>query len=169
MPSPLTVVRASPTDHSVFALAGKEIEVSLWDLERTFADGAGDGCKVGEKRKKDEKEVGEIWRAKNVGCNVSYTNKQLPNNHLSLRRPVHHLALCFLPVATGERHHLIATGTKAGTVRRYDTRQRKPCDDWKVAKEGGVGCIEAGRDDQYVCACLALTVANCSLPTGLQC
>jgi ribosome biogenesis protein NSA1 len=48
------------------------------------------------------------------------------------------------------KHHLIATGTKAGTVRRYDTRQRKPLDDWKVAKEGGIGCIEAGKDEQYV-------------------
>jgi ribosome biogenesis protein NSA1 len=66
----LTVVRASPTDHNVFALAGKEIEVSLWDLSQTFAEGAGDGYKAGDKRKKDEKEVGEIWRAKNVGLST---------------------------------------------------------------------------------------------------
>lgn len=127
------------------------------------------GAKLGTSARRMKRRLAKSGELRMCVCNVSYTNKQLPNNHLSLRRPVHHLALCFLPVATGERHHLIATGTKAGTVRRYDTRQRKPCDDWKVAKEGGVGCIEAGRDDQYVWACLALTVANCSLPTGLQC
>ena len=33
------------------------------------------------------------------------------------------------------------SGTKAGTVRRYDIRQRRPVSDWKLAKEGGIGCV----------------------------
>ena len=41
------------------------------------------------------------------------------------------------------------SGTKSGSVRRYDTRQRKPCSDWKVAREGGIGCVVPGVE-QYV-------------------
>lgn len=64
-------MRASLNDANVFALAGKEIEVSLWDVKQTFAEGAGESSKAGkagEKRKKDDREIGEIWRAKNVSA-----------------------------------------------------------------------------------------------------
>lgn len=67
---------------------------------------------------------------------------QLPNNSLSLRSPIHHLCLAHLP----DSETLLVSGTKAGTVRRYDTRQRKPVSDWKVAKEGGVGCVASGAE-----------------------
>jgi hypothetical protein len=77
--SPLACVRAipanSPTGPTQMALAGKDVEISVWDMERTFAarpkvaqkDGAsavGDGKT--KKRKKDQLEEGEIWRAKHV-------------------------------------------------------------------------------------------------------
>ncbi len=65
---------------STLALAGKGLEVSLWDTERTLAAPAGvsgedpvraRATKVaGQKRKlgnKKEMEEGEVWRARNVG------------------------------------------------------------------------------------------------------
>ena len=46
---------------------------------------------------------------------------------------------------------MLATGTRLGTVRRYDTRaQRKPTDDWKVAREGGISTVAPGGSEQYV-------------------
>ena len=52
-------------------LAGKNVELSMWDMERTFAAGikakeAGKGETGAKKRKKNELEEGEIWRAKRV-------------------------------------------------------------------------------------------------------
>lgn len=41
------------------------MEVSLWDIERTFAASAGGESQMNGKRKK-ELEEGETWRAKNV-------------------------------------------------------------------------------------------------------
>jgi len=31
-------------------------------------------------------------------------------------------------------------------MRRFDTRQQKPVSDWKVAREGGVGCVAPGAE-----------------------
>jgi len=66
VPSPLLAL-ASPTNTATeIALAGKEVEISVWDVERTFSTETtmkdADG-----KRKKDTLESGEIWRARNVG------------------------------------------------------------------------------------------------------
>lgn len=108
-----------------FALAGKELELSLWDAERTFQE-------TTTKRNKDDLAPGEIWRAKNV-----------PHTSLQLRQPVHHLSSAFLSDSG------IVTGTKSGSVRRYDTRQRKPVGDWKVAREGGVGCVVPSQLDEH--------------------
>lgn len=48
-------------------VAGKEVDVSIWDLERVFANGLVPiGEKAAGKRKKGELEDGEVWRAKNV-------------------------------------------------------------------------------------------------------
>jgi hypothetical protein len=44
----------------------------------------------------------------------------------------------------------IVTGTKAGNVRRYDTRQRKPTADWKLAREGGIAAIAPGAAEHEV-------------------
>lgn len=48
-------------------LAGKNVELSMWDMERTFAAGPkAKGDAGAKKRKKNELEEGEIWRAKRV-------------------------------------------------------------------------------------------------------
>lgn len=67
----------------------------------------------------------------------------MPHNSLQLRQPVHHLSSAFLGPSD------IVTGTKSGSVRRYDTRQRKPVGDWKVAREGGVGCVCPSHVDSH--------------------
>jgi ribosome biogenesis protein NSA1 len=52
---------------SQLVVAGKEVDVSIWDLERVFAKGpVPSGEKAAGKRKKGELEDGEVWRAKNV-------------------------------------------------------------------------------------------------------
>ena len=141
------------------------MDVSIFDIERTLAKGPGDSKVVKEtsKRKKGELEDGEVWRAKNVSImfigsaetetrrSMAYSgtkNPQLPNNGLSLRVPVNHLCLTVLPTPAGSNSTSIVTGTKSGHVRRYDTRQRKPVDGWKVAREGGIGAVQAGLNEQ---------------------
>ncbi|KAK4686361.1 ribosome biogenesis protein NSA1, partial [Tremellales sp. Uapishka_1] len=130
VPSPLTTVLSASSSSTSFGMAGKEVEVSLWDVEKTFSSPAED-VNMG-KRKKDALEVGEIWRAKN-----------LPNNNLSLRQPVYHLCMSFLNDTSQD----IVTGTKAGQVRRYDTRQRKVVSNWKIAREGGIGAVQPGTSE----------------------
>lgn len=44
------------------------MEVSLWDVERTFAAGGTESQMNGKKRK--ELEEGETWRAKNVRLSI---------------------------------------------------------------------------------------------------
>ncbi|ORY27216.1 hypothetical protein BCR39DRAFT_539048 [Naematelia encephala] len=128
VPSPLLCLSSSSSTAASFALAGKEVDVSIYDIERTFssAPALSDPSVGGIKRKNAPLEPGEIWRAKNM-----------PLTSLSLRPPIHHLALAHL--LQGPEH--LVSGTKAGTVRRYDTRQRKPVAEWKVAREGGVGSV----------------------------
>ena len=69
----------------------------------------------------------------------------MPNNALALRPPNHHICLTYLP-GRGAGH--VASGTKSGTIRVYSTQQRKPVHEWKIAREGGIGCIAPGLDEK---------------------
>lgn len=66
VPSPLLTLASSSKSAKDFALAGKEVEISVWDVERTFASQEIQMKDAGVKRKKDVLESGEIWRARNV-------------------------------------------------------------------------------------------------------
>ncbi|ORX40011.1 hypothetical protein BD324DRAFT_648625 [Kockovaella imperatae] len=152
---------ASPRPSSnTFALAGKEIDVSIRDVERTFASSSrsqnGEGGS--SKKRKTELVEGEIWRAKNM-----------PNNSLQLRPPVHHLCLAYLPLPSGSESgdstHLVS-GTKAGTLRRYDTRQRKPVSEHKLAREGGIGAIAPVNEHEVFFADRGNFVGCADLRTG---
>jgi ribosome biogenesis protein NSA1 len=67
---------------SQLVVAGKEVDVSIWDLERVFAKGPVPiGVKAAGKRKKGEWEDGEVWRAKNV----SQENEFLASLRLKMR------------------------------------------------------------------------------------
>lgn len=121
--APVLTLSTPTVDGTTFALGGKEVEIGIFDAERTFASSST------SRPAKDALYEGEVWRAKNV-----------PHNNLQLRVPVHHLCSTFLSGSTTD----IITGTKGGNVRRYDTRQRKPVGDWKMAREGGVNCVATG-------------------------
>lgn len=137
-------------DSRMFAYGGDEVELSLWDLERAFTSPLAvpkhdeTEPKEGKKRKRTEQLLpAEIWRAKNV-----------PNDELALRVPVHNTSLVFLSSVLGEEKgssaHLLA-GTHHGAVRRYDTRAaRKPVANWKdVVKSGPVKAVQMGYHEQY--------------------
>lgn len=148
--SPLLALASAGASATSFALAGKEVDVSVWDVETTFSS-AGESSETSTgKRKKNELERGQIWRAKNVRLVLAYrsfADRKMPNNSLALRPPNHHLCLTHLPLL-GPNH--LASGTKSGTIRTFDTRQRKPVHEWKAAREGGVGSITSGQDEKSV-------------------
>lgn len=68
--SPLLAIASPGPDSTTFALGGKEVDVSEWDVEATFSPGAAEvepkSAATAGKRKKNELEQGEVWRAKNV-------------------------------------------------------------------------------------------------------
>lgn len=153
LPSNLLCLASCSKGNSTFALAGKEVDVSVFDVERTFGAAAAAGAEGGDvemvsgknaKRKKETMLPGETWRAKNVSPPWKRSDRgpladarKLPNDSLSLRPPIHHLALTYLT----DSDVLLASGTKSGHVRRYDTRQRKPVSNWKIAREGGINTV----------------------------
>ncbi|WVR05292.1 hypothetical protein IAU60_002305 [Kwoniella sp. DSM 27419] len=154
VPSPLLCLASSTAAPTSFAMGGKEVDVSVWDVERTFASSANDKVEKNwesGKRKKNVLENGQTWQAKNV-----------PQNNLSLRQPIHHLSLTYLP----DSPNLLVSGTKAGTVRRFDTRQRKPLSDWKVAKEGGIGCVVPGVEHELFFSDRSNLLGSLDLRTG---
>lgn len=134
-------------DRQTFAYGGDEVEVSLWDTERAFCSpsesaAAGTPANGGKKRKQsDALFPGEVWRAKNV-----------QNDFLGLRQPVHNTCLTYLsPSTSANQHHLLA-GTRLGDMRRYDTRAgRRPVAIFTgIGKVGGVRTVEKGFSEQLV-------------------
>ncbi|KAG8748740.1 hypothetical protein FRC10_000131 [Ceratobasidium sp. 414] len=146
LPMRLNDLRLSPSSTSL-AYGGNEVDLSVWDLERTFSDKPATADTTEKKRKKGKADLmyAEIWRA-----------KQLPNDSLSLRQPVHITSLAFLrtsalPESQQPNFHIV-TGNKSGAVRRFDTRTaRRPVANWEnLAKTGGIKGVECGRNEQYV-------------------
>ncbi|GJJ12158.1 hypothetical protein Clacol_006399 [Clathrus columnatus] len=130
-------------DSKNFIFGGEEVEVSLWDTERAFDPSRNVRkhetlSQLPKKRKSKTLDLleGEIWRAKNVS-----------NDFLNLRQPVHNTALTFVPLSnnpTSSSFHILS-GTRLGSVRRYDTRvARKPIADWKDVSRSGIMAIEKG-------------------------
>lgn len=149
------------------------MDVSVWDIERTFAAAPSEGSNgaTGGKRKKGALREGELWQAKNVSSLIELEcyrtlradHCQLAHDSLNLRPPIHHLAITFAPNSSTS----IVSGTKSGSVRRYDTRQRKPLSDWKVAREGGIGAISFGlNENELFYADRASLLAALDIRTG---
>lgn len=141
----LTSWRLAPNGGTHFAYGGDEVELSLWDTERALAPDpapAGSSRPESKKRKRPKADLlpAETWRARNVS-----------NDALSLRQPVHITSLEFLaPLAspdTSAATHALLAGTFDGHVRRYDTRAaRRPVADWRgVAKVGGIRLVKRGQ------------------------
>jgi hypothetical protein len=64
--APITCLATASSSSTTFAVAGNGLEVSIWDVERTFASGAGQKEESMNGKRKKELEEGETWRAKNV-------------------------------------------------------------------------------------------------------
>ncbi|OJT15748.1 WD repeat-containing protein 74 [Trametes pubescens] len=150
------------SDNKTFAYGGDEVELSLWDTEKAFSqpqEAAPQNASADTKKRKrsDQLLPGELWRAKNV-----------PNDHLSLRQPVHNTALTYLQPSTSAVQQHLLVGTANGGIRRYDTRAaRRPVADWKgIGKTGGVSTVEKGFNDHEVfvadrgCLLAALDLRN---------
>ncbi|KAG8715115.1 hypothetical protein FRC08_010989 [Ceratobasidium sp. 394] len=146
LPMRLNDLRLSSSSNS-FAYGGNEVDLSVWDTERTFSEKPAKPDRTGKKRKKgnDDLMYAEIWRA-----------KQLPNDSLSLRQPVHITSLAFLRTAalpeSQQPNFHIVTGNKSGAVRRFDTRTaRRPVANWEdIAKTGGIKGVECGRNEHEI-------------------
>ncbi|QRV86133.1 hypothetical protein RhiJN_14151 [Ceratobasidium sp. AG-Ba] len=161
LPMRLNEIRISPSFTSL-AYGGNEVDLSVWDIERTFSEKStltSSNDTSGKKRKKGKADLmyAEIWRA-----------KQLPNDALSLRQPVHITSLAFLRNSSQQPDFHIITGNKSGAVRRFDTRAaRRPVANWdKIAKIGGIKGVECGQNEHEVfvsdngCNLSALDVRN---------
>ncbi|TDL27505.1 hypothetical protein BD410DRAFT_875557, partial [Rickenella mellea] len=128
LPTRLCDWHLSPNEQN-FAYGGDEVDLSIWDLERGFAEPS--FATTGTKRKREDTLLqGEIWRAKNV-----------PNDGLGLRQPIHISSLAFLNNDSEPSWHVV-TGTQNGHVRRYDTRAgRRPVADWMKISDAGAICL----------------------------
>jgi len=128
--------RTAP-DGKTFSYGGDEVELSVWDLEAAFAPKQSAPQPEGTKKRKRTNDLlpGELWRAKNVS-----------NDALSLRQPVHNTCLIYLSTP----QQLVA-GTQRGDVRRYDTRAaRKPVAEWKqISKGNGIGAVAKGHNNEH--------------------
>ncbi|KAN0112129.1 hypothetical protein V8E52_007869 [Russula decolorans] len=145
LPMRLCEWRLAP-DNATFSYGGDEVELSVWDLETAFAPKQQPPQpqpeSPGSKKRKRASELlpGELWRAKNVA-----------NDSLSLRQPVHNTCLTYISTTSQQ----LLAGTQRGDVRRYDTRvARKPVAEWKqiVPKGGnsGIASIEKGVHEHEV-------------------
>ncbi|EJD06028.1 uncharacterized protein FOMMEDRAFT_79434 [Fomitiporia mediterranea MF3/22] len=136
-------------DASSFAYGGDEVDLSVWDTTRAFEtnlspseDSQSDrNFSYSKKRKRgDSLFPAEIWRAKN-----------LPNDSLSLRQPIHITSLSYLSsnIASASTNVHLVTGTHTGDVRRYDTRAaRRPVANWAgIGKVGGISVVQAGTSE----------------------
>jgi ribosome biogenesis protein NSA1 len=124
-------MRVHPREHHVVATAGKEQELTIWDLSvllkgpETPKKGKGKKdakAPVEKKAPHKSKEIlssGQIFKAKNV-----------KNDHLDLRVPVWNTDLQFLNQFDITR---IAVGTRHHQIRVYDTKgARRPAVDAEV-------------------------------------
>ncbi|KAJ3554882.1 hypothetical protein NM688_g2877 [Phlebia brevispora] len=139
LPTRLAQWRIS-SDAKTFAYAGDEVELSIWDVERTFSgeasETAADATQTKKRKSRDTLLSHEVWRAKN-----------LPNDNLNLRQPVRNTAFTYLDSIGYQQQFLV--GTQFGDVRRYDTRAaHRPVCNWKaIGKVGGIGAVEVGLCD----------------------
>ncbi|KZS99282.1 hypothetical protein SISNIDRAFT_546080 [Sistotremastrum niveocremeum HHB9708] len=160
IPTRLCDFRLSPSGNS-FAYGGEEVDLSVWDVDTAFtARGSpAETTVAGQKRKSKSSDLlpGELWRAKNV-----------PNDFLNLRQPVHITSLLYLRETTSGSNHL-ATGTYSGSVRSYDTRAgKRPVTDWKsLAQKGGIKLMEKGhREHELFIADMGSELAAVDLRNG---
>ena len=122
LPNHLRDFKLSP-QLNTFAYGGLEVELSVNDLNRTLELSSKDSKNVKSinknydnlnkqqrKKLKNDLNDGELWRSKN-----------LPNDNLNLRVPVHFTSLEYVD------NNVLCTGSANGSIRLYDIRvNRRP-------------------------------------------
>jgi ribosome biogenesis protein NSA1 len=100
-------------DGTSLAYGGEEVDLSIWDVEKTFSTTV-TPIELGTKRKsKTALFPAEQWRAKNVA-----------HDSLNLRAPVHITSLLYRKNGRGRT---FAVGTDTGAIKLYDSRvARRP-------------------------------------------
>ncbi|KAF7793038.1 hypothetical protein EIP86_004143 [Pleurotus ostreatoroseus] len=165
LPTRLAEFRLSP-DEKTLSYVGDEVELSVWDVERTFSATKPEAPSEASKRKRGENLLpNELWRAKNI-----------PNDSLNLRQPVRNTCLTYLGTEGSTSQQQFLVGTQLGDVRRYDIRAaRRPVSNWKgIGKVGGIGAVEVGLCDHqaFVADCgsnlYALDLRNGQISYGYK-
>ncbi|KAH8833797.1 hypothetical protein DL96DRAFT_1490851 [Flagelloscypha sp. PMI_526] len=119
------------TDGQFFICGGDEVSPSVWSVEDVLASQG--PSTTGKRKRKDDLEAGEVWRAKNV-----------PNDSLGLRQPIRINSLDFVSPSVSNRHNIVV-GTQLGDVRRYDTRtSKKEVSRWQNVCANGVKLVKTG-------------------------
>lgn len=127
-------MRVHPREHHVVATAGKEQELTIWDLSVLLKGPEipkkGKGKKNENKASVEEKN-GAPHKAKEILANGQiFKAKNVKNDHLDLRVPVWNTDLQFLNQFDITR---IAVGTRHHQIRIYDTKgARRPAVDAEV-------------------------------------
>ena len=86
---PVLALASSSSSSTTFAVAGKDLEVSIRDVERTFASSSKTQEPSGKKRKTELVE-GEVWRAKNV--RLPPANRSIATSSTDILVDAKHLA-----------------------------------------------------------------------------
>jgi ribosome biogenesis protein NSA1 len=124
----------------VFAYGGDEVDLSVWDVSRTFASSTNASLPEvppeGSKAKTLKAMFpAETWRAKSGG-----------NDQLNLRQPVHITSIAFLREMNN--NHL-ATGNWDGSVKLFDTRAgKKPVLSKENLCDSAVKVVEKSANEQ---------------------
>ncbi|KAG0085595.1 WD repeat-containing protein 74 [Podila epicladia] len=126
-------MRVHPREHHVVATAGKEQELTIWDLSVLLKDP--ETLKKGKGKKESKAPLvdknGAPYKSKEILANGQiFKAKNVKNDHLDLRVPVWNTDLQFLNQFDITR---IAVGTRHHQIRVYDTKgARRPAVDAEV-------------------------------------
>ncbi|KAG0029798.1 WD repeat-containing protein 74 [Podila clonocystis] len=126
-------MRVHPREHHVVATAGKEQELTIWDLSVLLKGPETPKKGKGKKESKApvEEKKGAPYKSKEILANGQiFKAKNVKNDHLDLRVPVWNTDLQFLNQFDITR---IAVGTRHHQIRVYDTKgARRPAVDAEV-------------------------------------
>ncbi|KAG0347068.1 WD repeat-containing protein 74 [Podila humilis] len=155
-------MRVHPTQHHVVATAGKEQELTLWDLsvllKDTSSESSASTSSKKPKGKKNQEKQAPVEEPKN-GNSATYKSKEIltsgqifkaknvKNDHLDLRVPVWNTDLQYLDSVAISK---IVVGTRHHQIRVYDTKgARRPAVDAEIGTMPVVAMVN-GKDSSEV-------------------
>ncbi|KAF9417895.1 WD repeat-containing protein 74 [Podila epigama] len=159
-------MRVHPREHHIVATAGKEQELTLWDLHVLFKNDSTSEAEKNVKKQgkekngqtkakangkavqQEENKKGSMYKSKEILSNGQiFKAKNVKNDYLDLRVPVWNTDFQFLSQYDSTR---IAVGTRHHQIRVYDTKgARRPAVDVEVG-EMPVVALANGKDASEV-------------------